>query len=287
MALVIANDPKAVRIEPYILVVFESRGGTQIARIVIEGTTAEHALAALWLCPRRSVGRCTPVVVAPAIFDPLRCIARHIVNPECIGRKRSGIDRLLHGIAGAAETVGLVLFDGPSPGIGRRRAGSGDVLPFAFRGKPVSLPGLLRQPCEIALGVVPIQIRDGPPAAPKAAVIRLLLATAFGETCVPLLERDFAPADVERLCGSKPDEREPRNRTSRSIPSRMRRAVSGQFRDIADSRGWQIAVRQIAVRRLRCGWWRRGAGRPSAGCWLRSAGVARAPQRQRVHRDRN
>jgi hypothetical protein len=49
MGLVLANDPKAVRIEPYILVVFESRGGTQIAGIVIEGTTAEHALAALRL----------------------------------------------------------------------------------------------------------------------------------------------------------------------------------------------------------------------------------------------
>jgi hypothetical protein len=40
MGLVFANDPKAVGIKPYILVVFESCGGTQIAGIVVEGTTA-------------------------------------------------------------------------------------------------------------------------------------------------------------------------------------------------------------------------------------------------------
>src|SRR6185312_13427885 len=198
-SLVIPNDPKAVGIEPYILVVFESRGGAQIAGIVIEGSTAQYALAALRLDPRRSVGRGTLVIVAPAILDPLRGIPRHVVDPEGIGRKRSDIDRLLHGIAGAADTVGLVLVDGPSPGIGRRRAGSGDIFPFAFRGEAVGLAGLLREPREVALGVVPIQIRGRPPAAPEAAIVRLLLAAAFGQASVPLLERDFAPADIKRL----------------------------------------------------------------------------------------
>src|SRR4029079_11097102 len=80
-SLVIPNDPKAVRIEPYILVVFESRGGAQIARIVIEGSTAQYALAALRLDPRRSVGWGTLVNRPPSILDPPRAVPHHAGDP--------------------------------------------------------------------------------------------------------------------------------------------------------------------------------------------------------------
>src|SRR6202171_680857 len=142
--LVLPNDSKAIGIKSDIMIVFEPRRRTQISRIVIEGAAAQYTFAALRLCPGRSVGRGSAIAVVPAILPPFRGIARHVVDTECVRLNRAGVNRLLHGIAGTAEAIGLVLLDSLAPWISRRRAGSRGVFPLAFRRKPVGVPGLLR-----------------------------------------------------------------------------------------------------------------------------------------------
>src|SRR5262249_49681249 len=148
--------------------------------LTVEGSAAQHTLPALAGRPRGAVLGGAAIIIVPAILDPLGGIAGGVEQSERIGRKASGGDRRLPGIAAALATIGEATADVAAPPISRLGAGTRRVFPFCLARQPIFLAGLLREPCDIALGVTPADVGHRPVAATLAAVLGAVRARAGG-----------------------------------------------------------------------------------------------------------
>src|SRR5215510_10181881 len=82
------RDTEADMVVPGVAGVPFAVGRAELPRLVVPGTAAHDAATAVAACrPCRAVRRRSVVVVVPAILDPLRNIAAHVVQAERIGRE--------------------------------------------------------------------------------------------------------------------------------------------------------------------------------------------------------
>src|SRR5262245_41225048 len=137
--LQVAHDAEAVCVVAHVGVVAKARRRAHVARLAVERAAAQHALSALAGRPRGTVLWGAAIIVVPAILDPLGSIAGSVEQPERIGRKTSGGDRLLPGIAAALAAIGKAAADVAPPPIGRLGAGARRIFPFRLAGQAIFL----------------------------------------------------------------------------------------------------------------------------------------------------
>src|SRR5215469_13346370 len=154
-----ASDAEAMRQIAHAGVVAVTAAGAQIARIVLPGAAAEHVLAAALALPGRTIARRAVLVLVPAIGDPLRHIAAHVVKPEGIGGKAADLDGMTRIVRlAAAATVGDAGLHLISPPVFRLRAAACRVFPFGLRRQTVGCAGHAREPRGILLRIGPAHI---------------------------------------------------------------------------------------------------------------------------------
>src|SRR5690349_12571301 len=100
------RDAEAVRQIPHAGVVAVAARRAEIGGIVLPGAAAQHVLAAIVVLPGGSVGRRAVIILVPAIGDPLRDTAAHIVKAEGIGGKAPDLDGVMGIIRLAAALAG-------------------------------------------------------------------------------------------------------------------------------------------------------------------------------------
>src|SRR5262249_21698014 len=139
--------------------------------------------------PRRAVGGwISRIAAGPAVLHPLPHIAVHVVQAESTGGKRADRSRPLKvPLATTAVTVGISLAELVAPGIGRRGPGARRIFPFGLGEQAIRLPGPLRQPRHVLLGVVPTPEHPRPRAAAPAGLRRRPGAATEQHAGIPLL----------------------------------------------------------------------------------------------------
>jgi hypothetical protein len=93
------------------------------------GTAAKAMAAAIACHPRRSIDRCTLVILVQAVLYPLPDVANHVIETEFVWREgadRSGLCEVPP--ASAASAIGMIVTDVVSPGIGRPRVSARRIL---------------------------------------------------------------------------------------------------------------------------------------------------------------
>src|SRR5215472_10548328 len=91
-----SRDAQAISIELILLVAPGARGRAMLAFRILPRSPAHHAAVAVAVQPSRAVGWGRGrVLIMPAIFDPFRNVAVHVVKAEPVGRKASDRQRAL------------------------------------------------------------------------------------------------------------------------------------------------------------------------------------------------
>src|SRR5262249_11922556 len=159
---------------------------TQFFRRILPRTAAQHAAIAVAVEPCRSVGwGFGRVVVVPAIVDPFRGIAVHVVQPKSVRREAANRNRLLPiylrrtGAIAAAVVIRLMGRQRLAERKSRRRARARGVFPLRLGEEPVGLAGPFAQPIDIGSGIVPRNMDCGASIASPAMIGQPRAAAAF------------------------------------------------------------------------------------------------------------
>src|SRR5262245_49949690 len=193
------TDPEANLVVPVVGGAPVAAGGAEIPRNADPSAAAEDtATAFAFFNPSRTVLRSPVVVLVLAILDPLRDIAMHVMETECIGGERADGSRpLIVPLAAAAVTIGVPFADLVAPRIGRLRSSTRRIFPFCLGEQPISLVGHPGEPSHIRLGVVPAHPNDRLSVPSPATITGPLLvrAAADRDAGVPIGERHLELRD--------------------------------------------------------------------------------------------
>src|ERR1700730_13351966 len=157
----------------------------QIARWILPGGATYHTGWARRAKPGGAIGRCTRIVVVPAILGPLGNTAQHAIEAPGIGGELSDVG-WARGIVGpaAAIAVGFGDTDVSTPGVTGLCASPCRILPFGLGQESIGLAGSRGQPAHVFVGVVPAQVCHGP-FGRSCRPARLVPASAAGGAGYP------------------------------------------------------------------------------------------------------
>src|SRR5262245_41404507 len=193
------TDPEANLVVPVVGGAPVAAGGAEIPRNADPSAAAEDtATAFAFFNPSRTVLRSPVVVLVLAILDPLRDIAMHVMETECIGGERADGSRpLIVPLAAAAVAIGVPFADLVAPRIGRLRSSTRRIFPFCLGEQPISFAGHPGEPGHIRLGVVPAHPNDRLSASSPATITGpvFVRAAADRDAGVPIGERHLELRD--------------------------------------------------------------------------------------------
>src|SRR5262249_20262298 len=148
---------------------------------------------------RRAIVRRPPIIiVVPAVLDPFRDVAVHVVKTEPVrGKAANGYSRLPVLVRRARSVfrcikVGLLRRKPIAEGPAWRSARACRVFAFCLGQEPVELPRLVAEPIDIGLSISPGDVHDRMRSTPPALVVGPVSTTrAIRDAGIPFLERDF------------------------------------------------------------------------------------------------
>src|SRR5262249_25207460 len=168
------RNSKTQVIGSFIGQISEAKRGTEEYRILEPRAAPGDAVFAVAGSPNGPILGCTLVAAVRAILDPFHDVAQHIVEAECVRRKRTYRGGLLPiPFAAAAVAVGhrfAVFLDLFAPGICCYAVGACGVFPLCLGEQPIGLSGLLREPSHVLLRVVPVDIHNRALTASSTAI---------------------------------------------------------------------------------------------------------------------
>src|ERR1700677_2091826 len=136
----VSRYQEAVCVVPNILIVTKTRRRAHGDRLISERASAKNAKRTVAVRPRRPIVRRAVIGRVPAVLDPLRRIARGVVQAEGVWPKRAGGNSLTVLAPTAFRALSVSRTYVPSPPIGRRRSSSRRVFPLRLRGQSIGLP---------------------------------------------------------------------------------------------------------------------------------------------------
>src|SRR6185436_3953407 len=149
---------------------------------------------------RTAVSRPIAHTVMKTVFDPLRDVAVHVVEPEGIRREPHDRRRLAPvPLAAAVGAIGVATAGLVAPPVAHIGPGARGILPLGLAEQAITLVRRARQPGYVLLRIAPADIDHRLPAAAPAGIVRALAAATGSDAGVPFRKRHLEASDREHV----------------------------------------------------------------------------------------